>query len=225
MKKRIQIDSAILSFAIILTGFLYQFPGLYPRNQELDHLCDFIGLWMVLKGTWVRMIARGHKKANSQKGNALVGTGIYTVTRNPMYLGSFLMGAGFVLIVWPWWSLPFFAWLFYMRFRRQVVIEESHLRSLFGQEFEDYCRKVNRVFPSFSQMRKVKIKDIVRPAEAFSTKEKFGLLGWPLLAVILETMQEKIVFGVFDIERTITIFVFAAVTFMLIEILKYRFWK
>jgi len=30
-----------------------------------------------------------------------------------MYLGSFLMGAGFILIVWPWWTLPIFAALFF----------------------------------------------------------------------------------------------------------------
>src|SRR3990167_9267300 len=121
MKTRIKIDSAILSFFIILTGFLYQFPSLYAGSPLTDDLLDFLGVIVVLKGTFIRMAARGYKKAYSKSGAGLVTTGPYTLVRNPMYLGSFLMGAGFILMVWPWWSLPVFAGLFYLRFSRQII--------------------------------------------------------------------------------------------------------
>ena len=40
MKKRVKIDSAILSFIIIMTGFLFIFRDIYPRNPFLDDALD-----------------------------------------------------------------------------------------------------------------------------------------------------------------------------------------
>ncbi len=223
MKNRIKIDSVILSFVIILTGFLYQFPQIYSSNRMLDNVWDFTGMIFVLKGTLIRMIARGVKKVNSKRGKALVTSGIYQITRNPMYLGSFYLGIGFVLIVWPWWSAFVFALLFYLRFRRQVRIEEEYLKKEFGLEYEVYCAKVPRVFPRFQELGKIKLREIVNFEQAFSTKEKYGLIGWPILAVFLETLQEKIIFHITHVERTVLIFTAAALFYVII--LSVRFEK
>lgn len=210
MKNRIKIDSALLSFVIILTGLLYQFPHVYSSSRTLDNIWDFTGMIFILKGTLIRMIARGHKSAHSKNGKSLVMSSIYQLTRNPMYLGSFYMGVGFVLIVWPWWSVFLFALLFYLRFHRQVVLEEKYLREEFGKQYEDYCAKVPRVFPRFQLLSQIKLREIVNFEEAFNTQEKYGLVGWPILAVLLETLQEKIIFHSTSVERTVTIFAAAA---------------
>jgi len=222
MKKRIKIDSSLLSFIILLTGFLYLFPGLYSSNRVLDNVLDFVGIITILKGVLFRMIARGHKKVHSRKGEALVIDGPYTVVRNPMYLGSFLIGAGFVLIVWPWWTLPIFAWLFYMRFTKQVVKEETLLTELFGKEYKVYCRRIPRVFPTWKIISKMRLKNILNVEEAFSTKEKRGLIGWPLLAILLESFQEMIVFKGTDIGQTVILVVSAMVVFALGIIFLYK---
>ncbi len=225
MKERVKTDSALLSLAIIFTGFLYYFPQLYPMDRFWDNCWDFVGLMTVLKGTYIRMIARGYKKAHSQQGGDLVTGGIYSLVRNPMYLGSFLMGCGFVLIVWPWWMLPVFGLLFYTRFRRQVVKEEEYLLKTFGERYQEYCRKVGRVFPNFSTIRSMKLSTVIDLPQAFSTKEKLGLIGWPVLAIVLETMQEMIVFGSTNIERTVTIFFTAIITYIILEYIKYQVWN
>ena len=215
MKSRIKIDSAILSFIIILTGLLYRYPYLYPFDQGGDNVLDFLGLIVVLKGTFLRMAARGHKKTNSQAGKGLVMTGPYSLVRNPMYLGSFLMGAGFVLIVWPWWSLPLFGLLFYRRFRRQVVKEEEHLKKLFGPTYESYAQRVPLAVPRIPDICRMKFAEIFPPEEIWNTKEKRGLITWPILAVFLETFQENVVFGTTHIKQTILIFILAELTFAL----------
>ena len=214
MKKRIKIDSALLSFIIIITGFLFAFRGLYPLNPFLDDALDFLGFIVLLSGILLRMAARGHKKAHSKKSQALVTSGPYMLVRNPMYLGSFLMGAGFILIVWPWWSLPLFAVLFYIRFKKQVVKEEEFLEELTGRRYKAYCKKVPRIFPAIELMGKTKLKKIVDLGEAFSTKEKRGLLGWPLLAILLESFQEQLVFGETVLSRTIMVFLIATAVFI-----------
>ena len=213
MKPRIKIDSTLLIFIILLTGVLYFFPRLYIESRLVDNVLDFFGLIMILKGTLLRMAARGHKKANSERSENLVISGPYILVRNPMYLGSFMIGAGFVLIVWPWWSLPIFAWLFYMRFNQQVIKEEEMLMKIFGDKYKDYCKRTSRGFPSVSQALKVNAKEVFDLKEAFSTKEQGGLIGWPILAVILETFQEKIVFGSTNFCLTLTIFMAAMIIF------------
>jgi protein-S-isoprenylcysteine O-methyltransferase Ste14 len=78
------------------------------------------------------------------KSSSLVTTGIYAVTRNPMYLSLL-----FVLVGWAVYLsnmatvvvIPFF--MAYMN-RFQIMPEERALSSLFGGEFEAYCKRVRR---------------------------------------------------------------------------------
>jgi protein-S-isoprenylcysteine O-methyltransferase Ste14 len=222
MKRRVQIDSAILSFIIILTGFLYQFPHFYSKNILWDDVMDFIGLSLVLNGTYLRMGARGLKKANSNSGQSLVTVGLYTLVRNPMYLGSFLIGAGFILIVWPWWALPIFGYLFYLRFNKEMVSEEMRLSEVFGEEYKRYTKKVPRFLPRFKDILRAKIKEIFPLEQTWSTKERWGLLGWPLMAVFLEAFQEGIVFGFVSIGKISYIFMLSIVVFTAVMWLEYK---
>ena len=215
MKKRVKIDSAILSFIIIMTGFLFVFRDIYPRNPFLDDALDFLGFIVLLTGIILRMSARGHKKAHSQKSEKLVTTGPYTLVRNPMYLGSFLMGAGFILMVWPWWSLPLFGVLFYARFIRQIVKEEAYLLKIGDDSYTRYCKRVPRIFPSARHLPQARLRRVINLKEAFSTNEKWGLWSWPILAVALESFQEWLVFEETIPSQTVKIFFMAAVVFVI----------
>ncbi len=214
MKKRIQIDTTLLVLIILFTLFLYINRHIYFISPGADNVLDFLGMIAILKGVLLRMSARGHKKAHSRQGGRLVETGPYILTRNPMYLGSFLIGAGFALIVWPWWSWPIFAVFFYMRFIVQIVNEEKHLAQLFPGDFTAYCQRAPRLLPSLSSALKARPRDIFKIDEAWSTKEKWGLLAWPLLAVILEALQETLVFGAADILVILAIFLAAILVLM-----------
>ena len=76
--------------------------------------------------------------------SSLVVSGIYRVTRNPMYLGMLLMLGG-----WAVWlahplsllGLPLF--VVYMN-RFQIRSEEQALRVRFGESFDKYARAVRR---------------------------------------------------------------------------------
>jgi len=161
------------------------------------------------------MSARGHKKRNSKKSVSLVKTGPYKLIRNPMYLGSFLIGVGFSLIIWPWWLVPPFTLLFYLRFNEQVVIEEVYLNEIFGDEFRNYCKRVPRYFPSWEGLHKIKTKEIYNLEDAFSTKEKRGLLGWPMLAIVLENFQEMMVYGITNTIQTLIVFMITIIIFII----------
>lgn len=75
---------------------------------------------------------------------ALVTTGIYAYTRNPMYLGMALILLGVSCttgIVSGLLVAPVFMAIIELRFIRP---EEQMLRDIFGEEFDAYCGKVRR---------------------------------------------------------------------------------
>ena len=221
MKARVQTDIALLVVVIILTAIFYLSPQFHTKNFLFDIVLDFFGFVSILKGTALRMVARGHKKAYSQKSQSLVTTGIYALIRNPMYLGTLMIGMGFVLILWPWWAVPFFVVVFYLRFKRQMAKEERFLLQTFGTSYEQYCAQTPRLFPSFKTMFKLRVRDMVHLKETFSTKERWGLISWPLLAFILASAQKKIMYGYVDFHSLGRVLATAFITFMAGFILKY----
>jgi protein-S-isoprenylcysteine O-methyltransferase Ste14 len=76
--------------------------------------------------------------------SALVKTGIYRRTRNPMYLGLLLALAGWGLYLANLYSLLLaFTFVPYMN-RFQIRPEERALEQIYGADFVDYCRWVRR---------------------------------------------------------------------------------
>jgi protein-S-isoprenylcysteine O-methyltransferase Ste14 len=75
---------------------------------------------------------------------ALVSTGVYAFTRNPMYLGMMLVllaWAAYLLSVWCLTGPLLFA-LYITRF--QIIPEERVLAGLFGTSFVEYQKRVRR---------------------------------------------------------------------------------
>lgn len=214
MKSRVQTDIALLITVIILTAIFYLSPQFQSGDFIVERALDFLGFLCILKGTFLRMVARGHKKAHSQKSQSLVTTGVYSVVRNPMYLGTFMIGTGFTLIVWPWWAVPIFGVVFYLRFKRQIRKEEKFLSGMFGDQYQRYCDQTPRLFPSFQTMLHVRPRKIFDFREAWSTKEKSGLVFWPLLALALSSLQQWLVYHHVDLYLMIFVLVAAILTFM-----------
>ncbi|MCL2645176.1 MAG: isoprenylcysteine carboxylmethyltransferase family protein, partial [Betaproteobacteria bacterium] len=76
--------------------------------------------------------------------SSLVVSGVYRFTRNPMYLGGFVM-----LLAWSLWLAKFSACFFLAFFvlyltRFQIIPEERVLRARFGTEYDDYTKRVRR---------------------------------------------------------------------------------
>ncbi len=79
-----------------------------------------------------------------EKASSVVTTGIYRLTRNPMYLGFLLMLLAFVFkLANPitLTMLPLFVW--YMN-HFQIMPEEQALMELFGVEYKKYLAQVRR---------------------------------------------------------------------------------
>ena len=105
-------------------------------------------LLLVLPGLWLRGYAAGYVKKNSE----LTMTGPYAHVRNPLYLGSILIAAGFAVALM---SLPFaiaLAVFFLLIYVPVIASEEAFLRDTF-LEFEWYCARVPRLIPRITPAR------------------------------------------------------------------------
>src|SRR5262252_4045526 len=79
-----------------------------------------------------------------ERSTALVTTGLYRFTRNPMYLGMLLILAGVALLfgsVSTLLPIPVFAWAIQRNF---IVGEERFLEEIFGERYLGYKRQVRR---------------------------------------------------------------------------------
>lgn len=79
--------------------------------------------------------------------NTLVTHGAYAIVRNPIYSAFTLACAGALLVSGNLWLLvlPPCFWAFLTVLLK--CTEERWLRDLYGQEYDDYCARVNRCIP------------------------------------------------------------------------------
>lgn len=104
-----------------------------------------IGVAVALGG--VRSFRRAKTTVNPLKPEtsvALVSTGVYAFTRNPMYLGMVLVLLAWAAYLSSMWSFvgPVLFALYITRF--QIVPEERALERLFGAPFAEYKKCVRR---------------------------------------------------------------------------------
>lgn len=79
-----------------------------------------------------------------ERSTQVVSTGIYRITRNPMYLGLVLVLLGLaVYLASPWALLGPLAFAAYIT-RFQIRLEEQALTTRFGAAYTAYCKQVRR---------------------------------------------------------------------------------
>jgi protein-S-isoprenylcysteine O-methyltransferase Ste14 len=69
--------------------------------------------------------------------------GIYRYSRNPQLVGAFSFIVGYALL-WPSWVGMLWAALWLPISHLMVRAEEEHLQKVFGNEYEEYCRRTPR---------------------------------------------------------------------------------
>lgn len=119
------------------------------RYQMPSTLLDYFGLLLALAGLALCLAGVRHFRSVSQvfclAAGELALTGPYRWSRNPQYLGWILFLLGFCLSDWSLWCLAALL-IEAASLHLLVLIEEQHLRRVFGQPYIDFCRSVPRYF-------------------------------------------------------------------------------
>ncbi len=103
---------------------------------------------MLLPGLILRGLASGHV----QKDKQLTISGPYAYTRNPLYLGSLMLAAGFAIAARSWWIVVVMLLMFAVIYVPVIAGEERYLRQTFP-EYDDYARHVPRLLPRLTAYR------------------------------------------------------------------------
>jgi len=126
-------------------GFLLAIAYFYLAQPSW--LSIAIGGGVAILGVIIRAMASGHVKKNEE----LTTTGPYAYTRNPLYLGSIVIAAGFAIAARSWWIVAILIGMFVVIYVPVIRGEEAFLRNAFREQFDDYCDKVPRLLPRLTR--------------------------------------------------------------------------
>jgi protein-S-isoprenylcysteine O-methyltransferase Ste14 len=104
-----------------------------------------LGTVLVVPGLLIRALASGHVRKNE----SLATSGPYAYTRNPLYLGSLLIGVGFAVAARSWAVGVALVVMFFAIYLPVIRDEEAFLRQKFP-EFGEYARRVPRMLPGLT---------------------------------------------------------------------------
>jgi protein-S-isoprenylcysteine O-methyltransferase Ste14 len=105
-----------------------------------------LGSILMVPGLLIRGLASGHVRKNE----SLTTSGPYAYTRNPLYLGSLLLGLGFAVAARSWWVGVGLVAMLVAIYAPVIRDEEAFLRRTFP-EFDEYARRVPRMLPRLAR--------------------------------------------------------------------------
>jgi protein-S-isoprenylcysteine O-methyltransferase Ste14 len=177
---------------VLLTPFCIAVLFSKPHSLEgswMDFVFDQIAWFMFFAGAafrwWSTLYIGGRKTAD------LICEGPYSLCRNPLYLGTFLMVlsmAVFLESLTLMAGLALAAWLY---LSTTVPVEERRLRDRFGPKFDEYCARVPRLIPRFSSFQSADTIE-VRLNGLFSESIRTARWIWiPLLCLLVCQLRSQ----------------------------------
>jgi len=109
----------------------------------------FSGLFVCFMGLLLRTWASGHLR----KEKDLIVSGPYQYSRNPLYLGNFILGISVVITSYSWVVLAIFTIYFLFFYPPVIKREMEKMKALFPEKYKIYKKKVPLFFPSLRPVR------------------------------------------------------------------------
>ena len=142
-----KIPPPLITLICILIIYFFEKEFIFFEDWNI-YISGFLLLWgLIIIAFAVFKFAKTKTTVDPtkpSKTSSLVISGIYRITRNPMYLGML-----FLIISFTFYKLSLLgaivipSFIFYIN-KYQIEPEEYEMRKKFGENFEDYCKKVDR---------------------------------------------------------------------------------
>ncbi|MDR1492564.1 MAG: isoprenylcysteine carboxylmethyltransferase family protein [Planctomycetaceae bacterium] len=189
-----------------------------------DLIWECVCLSIGFSGLWIRCLVVGYSPANTsgrntkkQIADSLNTTGMYSMVRNPLYLGNFLMWSAPILFLHHGWLYLIYVLAFVIYYERIIAVEESFLAKKFGTSYKDWADKTPLLFPLRWRWRK--------PETPFSWKtvirrEYHGFYALLLVMTALEFIGDILVLHKMTLDLFWgSLFVFGTIFYLVVRIL------
>lgn len=182
----------LLMIVLILSAMPYfEYPG---HSEKLDDLCEIFYLIISFAGLAIRIatigyIPKGTSGTNTSRqiADVLNTTGMYSVTRNPLYLGNFIIWFGISMFPRLWWFSLIVIFIFWLYYERIIFAEEEFLREKFGESYIKWAEKTPVFIPNFKNWKSSEMRFSFRKALKNEYKSFFAII---ILYVVIEVMGD-----------------------------------
>jgi len=137
----------------------YEYLG---NNKQTENLWRVFCLIVSFIGLFIRIFTIGclpegtsGRNTKEQIAETLNTKGMYSIVRNPLYLGNFFMMLGVALFVHIWWLTLIFILVFLLYYERIIIAEEAYLEKKFENVYLDWVNKTPVFIPKLGQYQKM----------------------------------------------------------------------
>jgi protein-S-isoprenylcysteine O-methyltransferase Ste14 len=167
-------------------------------NRAIGKLVDLwsvICMFVSLSGLMIRIAtigytAKGTSGTNTKRqiADSLNITGMYSITRNPLYLGNFFIGFGIFMLPQLWWLSLVYVLMFWLYYERIIFAEEDFLREKFGHLYLDWSAKTPAFIPNLKAWNRPELSFSWRKALRNEYKSYYTLVTAYCLFDVLDDL-------------------------------------
>ncbi|MCF7911975.1 MAG: isoprenylcysteine carboxylmethyltransferase family protein [Candidatus Cloacimonetes bacterium] len=186
---------------ILVAMYRFEYIG---KSHKLDVYWELFCLLLCFIGLGVRIYTIGHipkgtsgRNTKKQVADSLNTKGIYSIVRNPLYLGNFIIYAGVVLFAHSFWIALIYILIFWLYYERIIYAEESFLIRKFGAEYLEWAEQTPAFIPRFKNFQKSDLRFSLRNA---LKREYHGFFALVIVLFCLETAGDFFYLGRIDFD-------------------------
>jgi len=213
----------ILMGILILVIKHFGINNIHISSSYLSNSAIYVGLF----GLFIRAYTIGFTKKHTSGRNTKEGQvaeslnteGIYSITRNPLYLGNYFMWLSIALLTESLYFAIIFSLIYWLYYERIIFAEEDFLRKKFKNQYLDWAKKTPIFFPKSLKIKKntskYNWKDVIK-------RERNGLLSLFMLFYIFDLIKNYLSQNElkFEINLISVGFYFSVIFFIVVKFLQ-----
>ncbi|MCY3541433.1 MAG: isoprenylcysteine carboxylmethyltransferase family protein [Gammaproteobacteria bacterium] len=151
--QRVATYLQIVVLLAVLVIVILESLGTLKPHFEFATVGEIVGLTLCGLGAILTMVSQYQMGESWRIGvdetetTELVTHGMFSYSRNPIYCGMLVVGLGFLVLVPHTFTAMCFILAFIGIDLQVRKIEEPHLEKVFGEEYDEYTRRINRYIP------------------------------------------------------------------------------